>query len=160
MYPIDPSTLVPLAHPAARKQLLRIIPDHVKLLRLPLPDSDRDMAVMRLEAAVGAVREQTNLLDRLQLQDDHTYLDPVTGGSFHRKNVEQALERAADTLFWLRVQLLLNDSWRAADIVAALRPSTQLDRDEADRLAGPLYVPGLAPLPELKNAVIPARAAE
>ncbi len=163
MYPIDPATLAVIAHPAAREQLRRIIPDHVKLLKLPMPDSDRDMAAMRMESAAEAVRAQTALLDRMRPRSEdegRTYLDPVTGGVFYRKNVEYALQRASETLFWLRVQLMLNDSWRAAEITAAPQPSTQADLDEANRLEGPLVVRGLEPLPELKEAKVKGRGDE
>ncbi len=126
MYQIDPVVAALPPTPAVRAALQAcFFPDQpqegkpplqhpLRIDKLPLPDNDRDMLMMRLEGLMGHLVKLAEIVE--QSNRDGGYIDPATRRAVHPAYLEIRLTRAVKDAQQLSIYLALNDAWRARDV--------------------------------------------
>lgn len=122
MYQINQAYASLPATPAVRDALQTLFfPSNLRIDKLPVPDNDRDMLVMRLE---GLQANLTKLAMIVEQAEPEGYYDPATRNRVSLDYLGARLLSAVKEVQQLTTYLALNDVWRARDVKPVPKSAT------------------------------------
>lgn len=93
----------------------------LSLMKLPLPEADRDQLAMMTESKLRHVDQLMSALR--QIDRTGAYVDPATGAQVPRPVLEKRLADAVDIAYEAKAYLHLNDEWRSQGVERMKVPS-------------------------------------